>query len=115
VLVGLIEERTAALTSAEVVERLERMGVPCAPIADYGEVFTDEHLTARDFFWDAPHPRAGAVRQVGSPMRLSRTPPRRAGAGPLLGAHTRDVLREAGYSDAEVDALVGSRAAAEAS
>ena len=49
-----------------------RPGVPCAPIADYGEVFTDEHLAARDFFWDAPHPVAGPVRQIGSPMRFSR-------------------------------------------
>jgi formyl-CoA transferase len=110
-LVPLVEERTRALTTTDVVERLEDAGVPCAPIADYREVFTDEHLAARDFFWDAPHPVAGAVRQVGSPMRLSRTPPRRAGAGPVLGADTRAALREAGYSDAQVDELVAAGAA----
>jgi formyl-CoA transferase len=114
-LLQFVEERTGARSTAELVDRLERAGVPCAPIADYGEVFTDEHLAARSFFWDAPHPVAGAVRQVGSPMRLSRTPPRRAGAGPVLGAHTRAALREVGYSDDEVDALVAARAAAVAS
>ena len=113
-LIPLIEERTAALPTSEVVSRLERSGVPCAPIAGYGEVFTDEHLAARDFFWDAPHPVLGPVRQVGSPMRLSRTPVRRAGAGPVLGADTRAALREAGYSDDEVDALVRSRTVGEA-
>jgi formyl-CoA transferase len=111
-LLPLVEGRTRALPTAQLVERLDRVGVPCAPIADYGEVFTDEHLSARGFFWDAPHPVAGPVRQVGSPMRLSRTPPRHAGAGPLLGAHTREALREVGYSDGEVDALVAGGAAA---
>ncbi len=114
-LIPLIEGRTAALPTSEVVLRLERLGVPCAPIADYGEVFTDQHLAARDFFWDAPHPVAGAVRQVGSPMRFSRTPPRRAGAGPVLGADTRVVLLEAGYTDEDVDALVAARTVREAS
>lgn len=114
-LIPLVEERTAALPTSEVVSRLEALGVPCAPIADYAEVFTDEHLDAREFFWDAPHPVAGAVRQVGSPMRLSRTPPRRAGAGPVLGADTRAALRDAGFSDEDVDALVAARSAREAS
>ena len=40
---------------------------------DFGQVFTDEHLAARDFFWDAPHPVVGPVRQLGSPMRFSRS------------------------------------------
>lgn len=114
-LIPLIEGKTAMLTSAELIERLERAGVPCAPIADYSEVFNDAHLAARDFFWDAAHPVAGTVRQIGSPLRLSRNPPRRAGAGPSLGAQTREVLREVGYTDNEVDVLVAARVAAEAS
>jgi formyl-CoA transferase len=114
-LVPLIEERTGALETTEVVDRLDRVGVPCAPIADYGMVFTDAHLAARDFFWDAPHPVAGQVRQVGSPMRMTRTPPRRAQAGPVLGAHTREALREVGYSDGDVDGLVAARTALAAS
>jgi formyl-CoA transferase len=113
-LLPLIEERTSALTTAEVVERLERHGVPCAPIADYGEVFNDAHLASREFFWDAPHAAGGTVRQIGSPLRSSRTPPRRGAAAPVLGAHTREVLREAGYSDGEVDVLIAAGAAVEA-
>lgn len=112
-LIPLVEGRTAELSTQEVVSRLEQAGVPCAPIADYGEVFTDDHLAARDFFWDAPHPVAGAVRQVGSPMRFSRTPPRRAGAGPVLGADTRVALLGAGFTEDDVDALVAARAVRE--
>jgi len=113
-LAAIVEERTVALTTAELVARLEGAEVPCAPIADYGQVFTDEHLAARDFFWDAPHPVAGAVRQIGSPMRFSHTPVERAGAGPVLGADTRAALQEAGYGDDEIAALVASGTAMEA-
>lgn len=112
-LAALIEERTTTRTTDELVAALEDVGVPCAPIADYGQVFADEHLAARDFFWDAPHPEAGTVRQVGSPMRFSRTPVARGQAGPVLGADTRAALRSAGYGDDEIDALVASGAAAE--
>ena len=59
-LIPLIEQRTMTMTTTENIERLERVGVPCAPISSYGQVFTDEHLAAREFFWDAPHDAAGA-------------------------------------------------------
>jgi crotonobetainyl-CoA:carnitine CoA-transferase CaiB-like acyl-CoA transferase len=110
-LVGRIEAVTTRLTTAEVVDRLVAAGVPCAPISDYGQVFTDDHLAARDFFWDAPHPALGPVRQLGSPMRFSRTQGVRAGAGPLLGADTRDALLGAGYTADEVEDLLASGAA----
>jgi len=113
-LAAIIERHSVTLATAELVARLEEADVPCAPIADYGQVFTDEHLAARDFFWDAPHPVAGAVRQVGSPMRFSRTPVERAAAGPVLGADTRAALGEAGYGDEEIDALLASGTAGEA-
>ncbi|WP_219416218.1 CaiB/BaiF CoA transferase family protein [Pseudonocardia nigra] len=105
-LIGAIEEATTARPSADVVAALEAAGVPCAPINDYGQVFTDAHLAQRDYFWDAEHPDLGPVRQLGSPMRLSRTPARRGGAGPVLGADTRAVLAEVGYSDAEIGAMI---------
>jgi crotonobetainyl-CoA:carnitine CoA-transferase CaiB-like acyl-CoA transferase len=109
-LVAEIEKATTARTAADVVAALDAAGVPCAPINDYGQVFTDPHLSHRGFFWDAEHPDLGPVRQLGSPMRLSGTPARRGGAGPALGADSRAVLGEVGYTDAEIDALLGSMA-----
>lgn len=109
--VARVEAATAGRTTAGVVAALEAQGVPCAPIADFGAVFTDDHLAARDFFWDAPHPELGPLRQLGSPMRFSRTPVRRGAAGPDLGSGTREALLRVGYTEQEVQALHASGAA----
>ncbi len=81
-------------------------GVPCAPIQDFGQVFTDPHLLARHFFWDAPHATVGKVRQLGSPMRFSQTPTRRDKAAPLLGEDSAALLAELGYRGPEIHSLV---------
>jgi len=71
----------------------------------YDQVFDDPHLKARNFFQDAPHRKLGQVRQVGSPMRLSETPAQMQRAGPLLGEHSVEVLRELNYSPQEIEQL----------
>lgn len=112
-LIPAIEAVTTTRTTDEVVAALDDAGVPCAPIADYGQVFTDDHLNQRGYFWDAPHPALGQVRQLGSPMRLSRTPARRDSAGPQLGAGTRAALEWAGLPADRIDALIEAGVAAD--
>jgi crotonobetainyl-CoA:carnitine CoA-transferase CaiB-like acyl-CoA transferase len=102
-LVEAIEKITTTRTAQSIVDDLELAGVPCAPILDYAQVFTDEALRQRDFFWDAPHPSLGPVEQLGSPMRFSRTPVRRAHAGPPLGDSTAKVLAEISHADRKGD------------
>lgn len=111
-LVARIEHSTSGWNVHELVDRLNQAGVPCAPISDYGQVFNDEHLAARDYFWDAPHERLEQVRQLGTPMRLSATPCRQGRAGPLLGADTRAVLAEYGVEQEQIDTLVASASTA---
>jgi crotonobetainyl-CoA:carnitine CoA-transferase CaiB-like acyl-CoA transferase len=107
-LIAEIEEVTRTKPMAHWIALLEEAGVPCAPIQDYGQVFNDAHLLARDYFWDAPHPTMGDVRQLGSAMRFSETPTRRERAGPLLGEDSEAVLRELGFETAEVAELLSS-------
>ena len=111
-LIASIEAVTTSRTTAELVDSLDRAGVPCAPIANYADVFDNDHLQKRRFFWDAPHPTMGNVRQIGSPMRISKSLGRRDHAGPPLGAHTRDVLLDLGYDAATVEAMLTVGAAA---
>lgn len=107
-LIEEIEELTRTKPASHWIELLQQAGVPCAPIQDYGQVFADDHLLAREYFWEAPHPTLGSVRQLGSPMRFSETPTRRDKAGPRFGEDTEAVLRELGRSDEEVRALVAA-------
>ena len=98
-LASTIESVTSGKTVDHWLAVLGEAGIPCAPIQDYGQVFTDPHLMARHYFWDAPHAKAGPVRQLGSPMRFSRTPVRRDTAGPLLGEDTAELLAELGFGE----------------
>jgi formyl-CoA transferase len=109
-LMPLIEAVTLQKPSRHWVEALLAAGVPCALLQTYDQVFHDPHLTARGFFPRAPHPKLGDVEQIGSPMRLSETPPRMARAGPLLGEHSAEVLAELGYSQEEIRRLAGAGA-----
>jgi crotonobetainyl-CoA:carnitine CoA-transferase CaiB-like acyl-CoA transferase len=110
-LLATVEQVTASRTTADLLAEFDAAGVPCAPIADYRDVFTDDHLLQRGFFWDAPHPAIGPVTQLGSPMRMSRTPVRHDRAGPVLGGSTREVLEWAEVAPADVDALIDAGAA----
>ncbi|GAA3732175.1 formyl-CoA transferase [Spinactinospora alkalitolerans] len=105
-LIPAIERTTMRRSTAELTEALDAAGVPCAPINGTGQVYTDDHLGKRGFFWDAEHPDLGAVRQIGSPMRLSETPARHGPAGPVLGADTTDLLADAGLTSEEIADLL---------
>jgi crotonobetainyl-CoA:carnitine CoA-transferase CaiB-like acyl-CoA transferase len=87
-LIAEIEQVTTTRKVNDLVSALDQASVPCAPISSYDEVFNAPQLTSRDFFWDAP----GGIRQLGSPMRFSRTPTRRSHAAPALGEHTDEEL-----------------------
>ena len=104
-LIPLLEAVTSTRTRAHWIAAFQAAGVPCGAIQTYDQVFTDPHLSEREYFWDGPHETLGAVRQLGSPMRLQETPPRRDSAGPRLGQHTAEVLSELGYSAAEIEDL----------
>ncbi len=107
VLIPLIEELTVTRPIQHWIDLLQEAGVPCAPIQDYGQVFSDPHLQARRYFIDLPHARLGPVRNLGSPMRFSQTPVRMERAGPLLGEHSVEVLRELGVTAEEIARLAG--------
>jgi crotonobetainyl-CoA:carnitine CoA-transferase CaiB-like acyl-CoA transferase len=61
---------------------------------------------------DLVHPQAGPTKAIGCPVHFSETPTAITRPAPLLGEHTRELLREAGYSDAEIAAMLESGAAA---
>jgi len=104
-LVSVLEAILAGRPTREWVATLEEAGVPCGPINDLAQVFDDPHVQARGLRVDVPHPLAGRVPVVASPMRLSRTPVRH-GTPPMLGEHTEEVLRDVlGMGEVEIENL----------
>jgi formyl-CoA transferase len=105
ILVPIIVELTAARTVRHWVDLLGAAGVPCGRIRTVAEVCTNPQLTERNKVVDRPHPTAETVRMIGQPIELSDTPGRITTAPPLLGQHTDEVLRGAGYTDDEIRAF----------
>ena len=106
VLVPLIRQATVFKTTAQWVEQLEAVGVPCGPINELAQVFADPQVQARGLAFELPHVLAGLVPQVGSPIRLSETPVEYRRAPPLLGEHTQEVLaRVLGVTTVDLELL----------
>ena len=78
---------------------------PCGPINDYAAVFADPQVVAREMAVDVEHPTLGRLKALGSPIKMSGTPPNPSRRAPLLGEHTDEVLRGAGFSQAEIEAF----------
>jgi crotonobetainyl-CoA:carnitine CoA-transferase CaiB-like acyl-CoA transferase len=105
VLVPLLAEALRGRTVNAWVKLLEPLGVPVGPINTLAQVFDHPQVQSRGMRFELPHPLAGAVPMVASPMRMSGTPVRYQSAPPTLGQHTDEVLRELGVSDAELARL----------
>jgi crotonobetainyl-CoA:carnitine CoA-transferase CaiB-like acyl-CoA transferase len=97
-------------TSAEWLRRLEEAGVPAGPVLDVRQMQADPQALAREMVVETTHPTAGKVKSIGLPIKFSETPGSVTRAAPVLGQHTREVLREHGFSDAEADQMAAQGA-----
>ncbi len=97
-------------TSAEWLRRLEEAGVPAGPVLDIAQMHADPQALAREMIVETTHPVAGRVPSLGLPIKFSETPGSVRRAAPVLGEHTREVLREHGFSDAEADEMAAQGA-----
>lgn len=87
-LIPQLQARFLQHQTEEWIEQLRHVGIPCGAIQRVGQALTDPQIAARGMIWECPHPTASTIRLVGSPLHLSRTPPRLYNAPPLLGEHT---------------------------
>jgi crotonobetainyl-CoA:carnitine CoA-transferase CaiB-like acyl-CoA transferase len=104
-LAAAIETVTVAKPRQYWLDLLDANGIPCGPINDYAQVFGDPQIVAREMAVEVDHPTLGRIRTLGSPIKMSATPPLVGRRAPLLGEHTEEVLRDAGLTDEEIAAL----------
>jgi crotonobetainyl-CoA:carnitine CoA-transferase CaiB-like acyl-CoA transferase len=112
-LAALMNAVLSTRTRTEWIAALDAAGVPAGPVHALGEALTHPHTLARGMVVDLVHPEAGATKAIGCPVHFSATPTRIDRPAPLLGEHTREVLRECGYADEQIDAFVASGVVAE--
>jgi crotonobetainyl-CoA:carnitine CoA-transferase CaiB-like acyl-CoA transferase len=79
--------------------------VTATRVYEIDQLVADEHIQGRRVIVEAPDEEAGSVLMHNVIPRLSDTPGRLRRAAPALGQHTREVLREIGYSEERIVAL----------
>src|SRR6266508_3752510 len=87
------------------LEALEDKGVPCGPVYDMLQALADPQTLAREMVIEVDHSTLGPVKTIGLPVKFSRTPGKVRAGAPLYGEHTREVLREYGFAEEEIEAL----------
>ncbi len=92
--------------SADWLKRLDAAGVPAGPVLDVIQMQADPQTRAREMVVEVPHSRLGKMKTLGAAVKFSATPGGVKRGAPVLGEHTREVLREHGYADADIDALL---------
>jgi len=105
-LARIFEERS----TAQWMALLESADVPVMPMHDLQSVLADPHLAATRFFSMVEHPSEGTLRTMRMPMSWSDSTPDAPRPAPRHGEHSAEVLREAGFGAAEIEALVAAGA-----
>ena len=98
----ILERALKTRSRADWVERLAKVGVPCGSVREISEVLADPQIAAREMVAEVHHPTVGRTRVIGSPLKLSDTPPSVRTAPPMLGQHSDAVLTELGYDSAAI-------------
>ena len=113
VLVDLMNAVVRTRTREQWQAAFDATGVPAGPVHTIGEALSHPQTVARGMVVEVEHPQAGATRAIGCPIHFSASPDRSSTPAPLLGQHTREVLREFDLPEAEIDALVAEGVVAE--
>jgi crotonobetainyl-CoA:carnitine CoA-transferase CaiB-like acyl-CoA transferase len=106
---ALVQAMNSVLSTrdkADWIAAFDNADVPVGPVNSIGEALEHPQTLARGMVVDLVHPEAGPTRAIGCPVHFSETPTAVERPAPLLGQHTRELLRGYGYDDAEIDRFI---------
>ena len=99
----------AKRSSAEWLRLLMEADIPVTPLNSVDDVIDDPHLAESGFYVTMEHPTEGKLRTMKAPGGWSRTPPGKLRPAPRLGEHSVEILREAGYAEGDIQAMIADR------
>ena len=101
-LAAILEETFSQQSTSHWLSVLEGSGVPAGPIYDMEQVYSDPHVLARHMMVEIDDPELGVLKNIGIPVKLSRTPAYIRHRAPELGEHTDQIMSEFGFSKEEI-------------
>jgi crotonobetainyl-CoA:carnitine CoA-transferase CaiB-like acyl-CoA transferase len=107
----LVASELKKRTTGEWIEAFEKADIPVQRMNSLDDIVADPHLAAIGYLKSVEHPTEGRIKTLAVPSEWSESKPEYRRHAPRLGEHTREVLREAGYEEADVERLLDSGAA----
>ncbi len=101
-----LAELLATRTTEEWLDLFDKADVPAMPLHSPESLLQDEHLSAVGFFREFDHPTEGKIRDMAVPTEWSETQPEISRHAPRLGEHSREILKESGYSSEMIEAFL---------
>ncbi|HSO62200.1 MAG TPA: CoA transferase [Desulfobacterales bacterium] len=108
---AIVESVIGARSRAEWIALLNRAGVPCGPVNNLAQAFSDPQVLHQEMVIESAQP-SGPVKVPGFPVKMSDTPARLRKPSPQVGEHTVGVLQEFGYHDKVIQGLIHDRVVA---
>lgn len=105
-----LSEIISQKTTQDWIEIFESADIPIMKMNDFESLMQDPHLVATNYFSKIDHPTEGTIHEMAVPTRFFRTPAQPQHPVPVQGQDGYDILREAGYTDADIESLAAAKA-----